>query len=207
MASPCGSGDCSGWIPKTGGDQASVGCVEHRETNDLSPAISRLAAQPAAKPCALNLVLGVLRTYKETKVTKRQRANLPLYPPFLLFKICGAAGGLQRLEADSRECERRLAIDPRNQRNPRCFMTAIIASSRGDMSCLCHICRRQDKSCPTTWSFVASYRTSVSAMAVVASSSRSCRCCGGVSGARGKAQVAWSISPCQTRICFVAASV
>jgi len=51
-----GSGDCSGLFPKTGGDPALRRCVEHPGTIDLPPAASRLAAQPASKQIALNLV-------------------------------------------------------------------------------------------------------------------------------------------------------
>jgi len=65
-----GSGDCSGLFPKTDGDPASVRYVAYLEANDLPPVFSLLAAQPATKQNALNLVYPVLRTYKEAKVAK-----------------------------------------------------------------------------------------------------------------------------------------
>ncbi len=72
-----GSGDCSGWNPKIGDDLALRRCVAHRGANDLSPIFSLLAAQPAPKQTALNLVSYVLRTYQGPRMQRPQRSRTP----------------------------------------------------------------------------------------------------------------------------------
>jgi hypothetical protein len=82
---PGGSGDCSGWFPKIGDDPALRRRGERRDAIDLSPIFSGLAAQPAPKQTALNLVYRDLRTYKtqrgaEVAESKRRMINVD---PFL----------------------------------------------------------------------------------------------------------------------------